>query len=163
MGMANQVARKLRMTMIKQEVRLWLRLRELRKDGFYFRRQVPVDGFIVDFACYHPKVAIEIDGSQHSHLRCKKRDAARDAYLTASGFKVLRFWNCDVDNNLEGVLTLLLHELQKASPPPGSLRSPPSPQGGGMNDNQKSECVSTRRGASPGRACARRGRDRARA
>jgi very-short-patch-repair endonuclease len=114
MGMANQVARKLRKTMTKPEVRLWLHLRELRKDGFHFRRQVPIDGFIVDFACYHPKVAIKIDGGQHSHLRRKTRDVARDAYLTASGFTVLRFWNCDVDNNLEGVLTLLLHELQNS-------------------------------------------------
>jgi very-short-patch-repair endonuclease len=64
--MANEIARKLRRTMTKQELKLWLHLRELRKQGFHFRRQVPIDGYIVDFACYHPKVAIEIDGGQHS-------------------------------------------------------------------------------------------------
>jgi very-short-patch-repair endonuclease len=82
---------------------LWFHLRELRKQGFHFRRQAPVDGYIVDFVCYHPKLAVEIDGGQHSYRRQKRRDLARDAYLTASGFTVLRFWNSDVDQNLDGV------------------------------------------------------------
>ena len=97
--------------MTRQEVRLWLNLRELRKQGFHFRRQVPIDGYIVDFACYHPKLAIELDGSQHAVERQLCRDATRDTYLTASGFKVLRIWNCDVNQNLEGVMELILHEL----------------------------------------------------
>ena len=112
--MANEIARTLRKTMTRQEVKLWLHLRELRKQGFHFRRQVPIDGYIVDFACFHPKVAIEVDGSQHSRPLHNKRDAARDIFLTETGFKVLRVWNNDVDQNLDGVLTLLLAELESA-------------------------------------------------
>jgi len=104
--MANEIARKLRKTMTRQEAKLWQHLRELRKQGFHFRRQVPIDDYIVDFACFHPKVAVEVDGSHHSGLLHSKRDAARDAYLIGSGFKV------DVDQNLDGVLSLLLHELE---------------------------------------------------
>jgi very-short-patch-repair endonuclease len=105
--MASETARKLRKTMTKQEVKLWLHLRDLRKQGSHFRRQVPVDGYIVDFACYHPKLAIEIDGGQHSYSSHRKRDSARDMYLSSSGFRVFRFWNSDVDRNLEGVLTVV--------------------------------------------------------
>ena len=65
-SMANETARKLRSAMTRQEIKLWLQLRELRKLGFHFRRQVPVKGFIVDFACYHPRVIVEVDASQHS-------------------------------------------------------------------------------------------------
>jgi very-short-patch-repair endonuclease len=123
--MANEVARKLRRTMTRQELKLWLHLRELRKRGFHFRRQCPLDGYVIDFVCYHPKLAIEIDGSQHSHLPHKSRDAKRDAYLTASGFRVIRFWNRDIDENLEGVTTLILHELQSNAPHPAARRAPP--------------------------------------
>jgi len=104
--------------MTSQEQKLWLHLREFRKQGFHFRRQVPINGFIVDFACYHPKLVIEIDGSQHSQQRNKRRDTDRDTYLTANGFRVLRFWNSDVDQNLQGVLTLVLLALR--APHPGA-------------------------------------------
>jgi very-short-patch-repair endonuclease len=67
--MANEWARKLRKRMTRQEFRLWLHLRELRRLGFHFRRQAPIKNFIVDFACYHPRVVVELDGTQHSHVR----------------------------------------------------------------------------------------------
>lgn len=117
--MANEVARKLRKSMTRHEVKLWFHLRELRKQGFHFRRQAPVDGYVVDFVCYHPKLAIEIDGGHHSYQRHRRRDSKRDAYLTASGFTVLRFWNSDLDQNLEGVTALILHELESKAPHPG--------------------------------------------
>jgi very-short-patch-repair endonuclease len=58
--MANEVARKLRRRMTRQEVKLWLHLRELRKLGFHFRRQVPIKDFIVDFACFNPRLLVEL-------------------------------------------------------------------------------------------------------
>ena len=60
--MANESSRKLRKNMTRHEVRLWLRLRELRKLGFHFRRQASIKSFVVDFACYHPRVVVELDG-----------------------------------------------------------------------------------------------------
>jgi very-short-patch-repair endonuclease len=62
-SMANEAARKLRSRMTRQEVKLWLHLRELRKLGFHFRRQVPIKGFIVDFACYHARVIVEVESA----------------------------------------------------------------------------------------------------
>jgi very-short-patch-repair endonuclease len=109
--MANEIARKLRSRMTRQEVRLWLRLRQLRKLGFHFRRQPPINDFIVDFACFNPRVVVELDGSQHSRSRHASRDAIRDAKLAADGFRIVRVWNNDVDKNLEGVFEQILHEL----------------------------------------------------
>jgi very-short-patch-repair endonuclease len=109
---ANEVARKLRKSMTRQEVRLWLRLRELRKLGFHFRRQAPIKNFVVDFACYHPRVIVELDGSQHATRRHELRDVARDATLVSDGFKIVRVWNGDVDKNLEGVFDKILHALR---------------------------------------------------
>ena len=98
--------------MTRQEVKLWLYLRELRKLGFHFRRQVPIKNFIVDFACFHPRVIIELDGSQHADKRHAHEDLRRDALLSADGFKIVRVWNNDVDKNLEGVFEQILHELK---------------------------------------------------
>ena len=113
--MANETARKLRRATTRQEARLWLHLRDLRKQGYHFRRQVPIDGYIVDFACYHPKLVIEIDGGQHGAPNAAAQDSLRDIHPAASGFKVLRFWNCDVDRNLNGVMEVVLAALD---PPP---------------------------------------------
>jgi very-short-patch-repair endonuclease len=109
--MANETARGLRKTATRQERKLWRYLRGLKQEGFHFRRQVPIDGYIVDFVCYHPKVAIEIDGGGHSYASQLRRDARRDSYLTKSGFRVLRIWNNEADSNLEGVLEFILDEL----------------------------------------------------
>lgn len=103
--------------MTRQEVRLWLRLRQLRQLGFHFRRQAPIKNFIVDFACHHPKVIVEIDGSQHATKRHELRDGARDRALVSDGFKIVRVWNSDVDGNLDGVFDRILHELTISSPP----------------------------------------------
>jgi very-short-patch-repair endonuclease len=80
---------------------------------------------VVDFACLGSKLIIEVDGGQHAENR---RDAIRDTYLRSEGFRVLRFWNNDVLKNTEGVLEVILGELE--IPSPGSLRSPPSPASG---------------------------------
>jgi very-short-patch-repair endonuclease len=112
--MANETARKLRKATTPHEAKLWPHLRDLRKLGFHFRRQVPIDRFIVDFACYHPKVVVELDGGQHGLAGHGASDRARDAALAASGFRVVRVWNNDVDTNLEGVFDLILSELQRS-------------------------------------------------
>ena len=132
MSVANPIARRLRKTMTPQEARLWVRLRQLKEQGFHFRRQVPIDGFIVDFACYRARLIVEVDGSQHDEPDHAARDLRRDAHLRAEGFRVLRFWNADVNRNITGVLDAILAALNEA-PPPASLREAPSPQGGGID------------------------------
>jgi very-short-patch-repair endonuclease len=121
--MANELARKLRKHMTRQEFRLWLHLRELRRLGFHFRRQAPVKNFIVDFACYHPRVIVELDGGQHSVGRQSLKDKSRDAKLTADGFAVVRVWNNEVDINLEGVLDRIRHELEASPAHQGEVKS----------------------------------------
>src|SRR5262249_56681275 len=84
--MANEIARKLRKNLARHEVRLQLRLRELRKLGFHFRGQASIKSFVVDFACSHPIVVVQLDGSQHSRRRQELKDAARDLALGANVF-----------------------------------------------------------------------------
>ena len=110
--MANEIARRLRKTMTPQEVKLWVHLRALKDQGFHFRRQAPREGFIVDFACLKSKLVIEIDGAQHGQPTHMQRDAERDAKLAAAGFKVLRFWNNEVNENLVGVIETIYREAE---------------------------------------------------
>ncbi len=102
--MANERARELRKTMTRQEVKLWVRLRELRTLGFHFRRQSPIASYIVDFECRRARVVVEIDGNQHGLAEHRIRDERRDLTLKALGYRVLRFTNQDVDRNMDGVL-----------------------------------------------------------
>lgn len=113
--MANEFARKLRKTMTPQEVKVWAHLRPLRKQGLKFRRQVPLRGYVVDFACFEARLIIEIDGSQHGFAEQMERDCLRDAALERGGFTILRFWNAEVDREFEGVWTLIAAALQNAS------------------------------------------------
>ena len=111
--MANEIARRLRKSMTPQEVRLWVHLRALKAQGFHFRRQVPRAGYIVDFACLKSKLIIEIDGAQHAFDANAQRDAERDRHLTAAGFKILRFWNSDVNDDLESVVETIFAAAER--------------------------------------------------
>jgi very-short-patch-repair endonuclease len=113
-----QTARRLRHEMTRQERRLWSRLRELnRMLGTHFRRQAPLGPYIADFADLARRLVIEVDGGGHGG----PGDARRDAWIAAQGFRVLRFWNPEVDGNLEGVMQAVLDVLESCAPPP----SPP--------------------------------------
>ncbi|PNG25210.1 endonuclease domain-containing protein [Methylocella silvestris] len=117
--MANEIAWRLRKTMTPQEVKLWVRLRALKEAGLHFRRQVPREGFIVDFACLKSKLVIEIDGAQHGDQDHLRRDAERDAQLAAVGFLVLRFWNSDVNEDLDAVAaTIYQSAIERRVIPP---------------------------------------------
>jgi very-short-patch-repair endonuclease len=109
--MANQVARHLRKHQTIAERMLWRELRKLRHHGYHFRRQAPIAGYIVDFACLTQKVIIEVDGIQHDEPAARAADAARDADLTWRSFKVLRFRNGDIKECPEGVMLEVLTAL----------------------------------------------------
>ena len=91
----------------KAENLLWQALRNRQLEGLKFKRQVPLDGLIVDFVCFDAKLIVEVDGGQHSE---SLTDAARDRHFALSGFKTLRFWNDDVERNLDGVCSTILRE-----------------------------------------------------
>ncbi|GLK80801.1 endonuclease domain-containing protein [Methylopila turkensis] len=111
--MSVERARELRKSMTRQEVKLWVRLRELRGLGFHPRRQAPLLGYIVDFAFKSERIVIEIDGGQHAEGLGAMRDRTRHEALNAVGYSVLRFWNVDVDRNLDGVVEEILNALRE--------------------------------------------------
>lgn len=129
--MANAIARNLRKMMTPQEVKLWVHLRSWRNRGYHFRRQVPKARAIVDFACLKHRVVIEVDGGQHNIDDHARRDRSRDARLDQAGFRVLRFWNSDIDGNLAGVLEVIDAVLSERPPPGGPLARHPPPSGEG--------------------------------
>jgi very-short-patch-repair endonuclease len=112
--LANEIARRLRKTMTPQEVKVWAHLRRLRHERreWRFRRQVPLRGYIVDFACFRARLIVEIDGSQHGFEDHAARDRVRDEVLERAGFGVLRFWNAEVDRDFEGVWTTIMNTLR---------------------------------------------------
>lgn len=109
--MANQIARQLRKTETIAEKRLWQELRKLRTQGYHFRRQHPIEGFIVDFACLAQRLIVEVDGAQHQLAENRTADAARDDRLKWCGYHVLRFGNGDIRERLDGVILEILAAL----------------------------------------------------
>ena len=128
--MANEYARYLRKNKTSAERRLWRELRPLKQVGFKFRQQVPIDRFIVDFACLSQRLIIEVDGGTHSSEAELRKDAVRERYLRDQGFRVLRFWNADVRENMQGVMDTVVAALETPTPDP-------SPQGGGESGRRR--------------------------
>jgi len=91
------------------EQKLWTHLRAHRLEGVHFRRQHAIGNYIVDFCAPRKKLIIELDGSQH--IEQEDYDSERTAFLSKHGYRVLRFWNDDVLNNIEGVLHEIAHSM----------------------------------------------------
>jgi hypothetical protein len=88
-------------------------------EGFKFRRQQPIDSYIVDFVCFENRIIIEVDGGQHA---ANNKDRERDSCLQQFGFMVLRFWNNEVLQNTNGVLEII-REKCLSHPPLNPLPS----------------------------------------
>lgn len=93
--------------MTDAELKLWNELRAHRLMGLGFRRQMPIMGYIVDFACPARKLVIEIDGAQHAMARAE-HDALRTLRLKEDGWKIVRFWNADVLSDIDGACSHIL-------------------------------------------------------
>ena len=100
--------------MTEAERIIWYNVRAHRFQGVSFRRQAPIGPYIVDFVCHAAKLIIEVDGGQHFEPESVVRDARRDAYLAAQGYRVLRFNNLDVMTNKSGVLDTIAAALGRA-------------------------------------------------
>jgi very-short-patch-repair endonuclease len=125
-------SRSLRRNLTDAERIIWYAVRAHRLNGASFRRQKPIGPYIVDFVCHNARVIIEIDGAQHFEAEHERRDARRDAFLTARGYRVLRFNNHDVMTNWQGVLEAI--DVALAASP--SLPSPASGGGGEVGANR---------------------------
>ena len=114
-------ARFLRRNQTDAEKILWQRLRNRGISGYKFRRQVPVGPYVADFLCNSAQLIVEVDGGQHAEH--KEYVQYRDDFLRANGYDVIRFWNNEVMNNLDGVLeTLTLTLSQRERELTNSLR-----------------------------------------
>jgi very-short-patch-repair endonuclease len=153
-------SRDLRSRSTDAETALWHAVRNRRLLGFKFRRQVPKQGYVADFLCPSARLIVEVDGGQHA-LRTAE-DNVRTKQLEQDGYRVLRFWNNDVLNNLEGVLTVIAAELANHAPSPQPSpqggegdKSVPSPQRGeGVNRDRCRSVPSPRRGEGQGEGAA---------
>lgn len=117
-------ARKLRKNMPPAERALWRCLRNRQLAGFRFRRQHAIAPYIVDFACLDARLVIELDGDQHGRGDAPTRDAIRDAAIEAAGFRIERFWNHEIAQNLNGVLETILRAAEENSRAARFSRSP---------------------------------------
>jgi very-short-patch-repair endonuclease len=116
-------ARAMRSTPTDAERRLWSILRAGRLEGLRWRRQEIIDDlYIADFICFEHRLIVEADGGQHAE---NAYDTDRDAYLTAQGFRILRFWNNDVLENSQGVAEAILDAIDSSG---AQTRADPTPQ-----------------------------------
>ena len=113
-------AKSLRSNQTDAEIKLWYHLRAHRFLGLKFKRQKPVGDYIVDFVCLEQHLVIELDGGQHATVT--EYDEKRRVYLAQQGFKVLRFWNNQVLQEMESVLEAIRIET--------ALSPTPLPQAG---------------------------------
>ncbi|MHB9346680.1 endonuclease domain-containing protein [Enterobacter vonholyi] len=109
-------SKQLRKQMTPEELRLWYLLRGRRFFGYKFRRQMPIDAYIVDFACFKAKLIIELDGGQHQNN--EMYDSRRAEFFNVNGWEILRFWNNEFRANEEEVMMAILQRLQCLMPSP---------------------------------------------
>jgi very-short-patch-repair endonuclease len=136
-------ATKLRANTTPHERVLRRALKELRVDGTHFRRQAPIGRYIVDFFCPAKRLIIELDGGHHNDDETAKRDHERQLWLEQEGYRIIRFWNSDINDDLTAVLeriyvelhgsreaevgSLKHHRRRETFTPPRPLRGRPSP------------------------------------
>jgi very-short-patch-repair endonuclease len=131
--MADAFARQLRRNSTDAERRLWYRLRNYQIGKAKFRRQAPIGRYIADFVCFENGLIVELDGSQH--IDRASEDEERTDWLNSQGFRVMRFWNHQIFEELDSILEAIGLELQNPphpNPPPPGGRGPE-----GENDPEK--------------------------
>lgn len=124
-------ARSLRGKQTDAENFIWMFLRDRRMAGFKFRRQHPIERYILDFYCHEAKLAIELDGGGHNEEVSKEFDRLRSSELENAGIHVVRFWNNEVLKDCVAVLECIYRLLQERSKNP--LTPAPLPEGDGID------------------------------
>ncbi len=108
-----KIARKLRSTQTPQEAKVWARLRNRQFHDLKFRRQHVINNYIVDFICLEKKLIIEIDGWQHKEEFSGIKEEKRTLFLQELDYVILRFWNNDIDQNIEGIFSKIDEAFNK--------------------------------------------------
>jgi very-short-patch-repair endonuclease len=128
--------------MTDAERKLWWHLRSLPIETSHFRRQAPIGPYYADFACHRQRLIIEVDGGGHAEARQSAADAERTAFLQSRGYRVLRFWNNEVLNEIDGVMTAIYDALRNAadSAPPTPTPYPSPPRAARAGGGEKTSC-----------------------
>ena len=129
-------ARQLRKNATRHERILWRHLRNRQFQGWKFRRQHPVDRYTIDFYCPEARLAIELDGGGHNFMRREVLDQERTRFLASENIVVLRFWNHQVSQELDGVLETIWSALAQRRNP--HLKSSPFAKGRGERSPEAS-------------------------
>jgi len=103
-------SRELRSNQAPAENLIWNRLKNRHLGGNKFRRQFVIEPYIVDFICFDSNLIIELDGGQH--MDAIDYDRKRDAFLRSKNYTIVRYWNNEVFDNIEGVLENILNNLK---------------------------------------------------
>ena len=111
-------------------------LRRKQVSNVRFRRQHPIGPYFADFACHHHRVIIEVDGSQHADDMRRRLDQKRTDYLVSRGYRVLRFWNNEVLEEIEGVMELIYAALDQTERPLPPTPSPSPPREGARGEGK---------------------------
>ncbi|QFY59608.1 endonuclease domain-containing protein [Rhizobium grahamii] len=109
-------AKRMRKALTDAELKLWNELRAHRLMGLGFRRQLPIAGYIVDFACPSHRLIVELDGSQHANELAADYDSVRTRRLQTAGWTVIRFWNDDVLRDIDNVCLHILATIGRRKP-----------------------------------------------
>jgi very-short-patch-repair endonuclease len=104
-------ASRLRKEATDAERLLWGSLRNRLLSGHKFRFQATIEPFVVDFLCAEALLIVEVDGSQHN----AEVGARRTHFLQSRGYRILRFWNNEVIENLDGVLEVVIAALENST------------------------------------------------
>ena len=107
-----KIAKLLRKNQTPQEQKLWSLLRNKKFQNLKFKRQVPFGNYVADFFCESQKLIIEIDGSQHNFEENKLYDEERTKFFENEGYRVIRFWNNEIDENIEGVYLKIMEVIK---------------------------------------------------
>jgi very-short-patch-repair endonuclease len=107
--------------MTDAERRLSSTLRCEQLKGFKFRRQAAIGPYIADFVCFSERLIIELDGGQHNEEGKRQYDSDRSEWLRLEGFRVLRFWNNEVFENLDGIIDVIWAALNEGTAPSPAL------------------------------------------
>ena len=111
-------ARRLRQSETWAEKMVWRWLRNRRFSAYKFRRQHPIDKYVLDFFCEEAELNIELDGSQHGLPDQRRHDLERAAFLQMRGIKTLRFWNSQLRREGQSIRDTIFYELQSRAPRP---------------------------------------------
>ena len=117
-------SKQLRVKQTPAENVLWSLLKGRQLDGYKFRRQHVVFSYIVDFCCYAEKLIVELDGGYHMATKAREQDKQREAFLSANGYRIIRFRNVDVFDQKEQVLQTILTYLKQVPSQGSELISP---------------------------------------